>query len=108
MPTRPPETATSDIFSPGEEVWIDDLGEGTYRIRRPFTVKITRIGMGNFEASFREGNIAMSGTDRDDAFQSLVAEILDTLDILREEQDLIPSAARQLQVLRKYIVQNKA
>lgn len=105
---KPPESASADIRSPDESVWIDDLGEGTYRVRRPFSVRVRRIGIGNFEASFREGNIAISGTDPDDAYQALVAEILDTLDILTEEPNLIPSAVRQLQVLRKYIVQDKA
>ena len=70
-----------------------------------FCVQITRIGAGNFEASFREAKIAISGTDRDDAYQALVAEILDTLDILAEERNLIPRATEQLEILRKYIVQ---
>ncbi len=72
---------------------------------RPFCVQITRIGVANFEASFREANVAISGTDRDDAYQALVAEILDTFDILAEEGDLIPRAVEQLEILRKYIVQ---
>lgn len=105
---KPPKSATADIRPPDEYMWVDDLGEGRYRVRRPFSVRVTRIGIGNFEASFREGNIAISGTDRDDAYQALVAEILDTLDILTEEPNLIPSAVRQLQVLRKYIVQDEA
>ena len=105
---RPPASATTDILSPDEHVWIDDLGEGVYRVRQPFSIKITRIGAGNFEASFREANIAISGIDRDDAYQALVAEILDTLGTLEEEPNLIPSATKQLQVLREYIVQEKA
>ena len=108
LPARPPEMATADILSPDEHVWIDDLRDGVYRVRQPFSIKITRIGAGNFEASFREANIAISGIDRDDAYQALVAEILDTLDTLAEEPNLIPHAARQLQILREYIAQDKA
>ncbi len=96
---------TTDVISPDEYVWIDNLREEGYRVVRAFCVQITRIGVGNFEASFREANIAISGTDRDDAYQALVAEILDTFDILAEERNLIPRAVEQLEILRKYIVQ---
>ena len=83
--------------------WIDDLGEAGYRILRPIPLEIKRDGGGNFEASFREANIAMSGSDSHDAFQALVAEILDTFDLLLSEPSLGPDAAEQLQILRKYI-----
>ena len=108
LPFRAPGGATVDSFSPDEYTSIENLGEGAYRVRQPLPVKITRIGAGNFEASFREANIAISGTDSDDAFQALVAEILDTLDTLVAEPKLIPRAARQLQILREYIAQDEA
>ncbi len=109
LPVRPLGSATADdTLLPDEHVWIDDLGEGVYRVHQPFSIKITRIGVGNFEASFREANIAISGIDRDDAYQALVAEILDTLDTLVEEPNLIPRAAKQLHILREYIAQDEA
>lgn len=108
LPPWPPANATVDDLSSDECVWIDDLGEGVYRVRRPFAIKITRIGAGNFEALFREANIAISGIDRDDAYQAVLAEILDTFDTLVEEPNLIPRAAKQLQILREYIVQDEA
>ena len=108
LPSRAPGGATVNAFSPDEYIWIENLGEGAYRVRQSLPVKITRIGAGNFEASFREANIAISGTDSDDAYQALVAEILDTLDTLVEEPNLIPRAARQLQILREYIAQDEA
>ena len=89
---------------PTEHVWIDDLGEAGYRILQPIPVEIRRVGIGDFEASFRKANIAMSGSDRDDAFQALVAEILETFDVLLREQNLGPDAAMQRRILRTYIV----
>lgn len=83
--------------------WIDDLGEAGYRILQPIPLEIKRVGIGDFEASFREANIAMSGSDSHDAFQALVAEILDTFDLLLSEPSLGPDAAEQLQILRTYI-----
>lgn len=82
---------------------IDDLGEAGYRILQPIPLEIRRVGIGDFEASFREANIAMSGSDSHDALQALVAEILDTFDLLLSEPSLGPDAAEQLQILRKYI-----
>ena len=107
-PLYSPGKTAADTISPDEYVWIDDLGEGVYRVRKPFSVRISRIGVGNFEASFREANIAMSGINRDDAYQALVAEILDTFDILASERVLIPAAVEQRRTLREYIVKNKA
>ena len=105
---RPPEIATADISSPDDCEWIDALGEGVYRVRQPFPIKITRVGAEKFEASFREANIEISGIDRNDACQALIAEILDTLDTLEEEPNLIPRAAKQLQILHEYIVRDEA
>lgn len=84
--------------------WIDDLGEAGYGILRPIPLEIKRIGIGSFEAAFRKANIAMSGNDGNDAFQGLVAEILDTFDLLLSEPSLGPDAAKQLRILRTYIV----
>ena len=46
----------------------------------------------------------MSGIDNDDALQALLAEILETFDVLVKEQSLGPDAAKQLQILNTYIV----
>ena len=103
--SRTPCTVRATVIPPNECVWIDDLEEEGYRVVRPFRVQISRVEAGHFEASLREANIAISGTDRDDAYQALVAEILDTFDLLAEERNLIPKLVDQLQILRKYIVQ---
>lgn len=87
-----------------ENVWVNDLGEAGYHVLQSIPVEIRRVGIGDFEASFREANIAISGNDRDDAFQALVAEILETFDVLLGEQNLGPDAAEQRQILRAYIV----
>ena len=55
------------------------------------------------EASFREANIAMSGSDGSDALQALAAEILETFDVLVSEQNLGPDAADQRRLLCTYI-----
>ena len=87
-----------------EPTRIDNLGEAGYRILQPIPVEIRRVGIGDFEASFREANIAISGSDSDDAYQALVAEILDTFDGLTEDKNLGISAAEQLRILKTYIV----
>ena len=94
----------TDLASAIEHVQITDLGEAGYGIRRTIPVEIKKIEAGNFEASFREANIAISGVDSDDAYQALVAEILDTFDVLVQEPTLGPDAAEQLGILRTYIV----
>ena len=55
-------------------------------------------------AAFREANIAMSGSDNNDAYQALVAEILETFDVLIGERNLGQDAAEQLRILSTYIV----
>lgn len=87
-----------------EHFSIDDLGEAGYRVLQPIPVEIKRVGIGDFEASFRETNIAISGSDQDDAYQALVAEILETFDVLLTEQNLGPDATEQRRILRTYIV----
>ena len=83
---------------------IDNLGEAGYCILQPIPVEIRRVGIGDFEASFREANIAMSGSDSNDALQALVAEILETFDVLLREQNMVPDAVVQRQILSTYIV----
>lgn len=90
-----PPTFESDV--------INDLEEAGYRVLRPIPFEIRRIGIGDFEASFSEANISISGSDMDDAYQALVAEILDTFDLLPKERKLGPDAAGQLRILRTYI-----
>ena len=87
-----------------EYTWINNLGEAGYRILKPIPVEIRRFGIGEFEASFREVNIAMPGRDSNDALQALVAEILETFDVLIRERNLGPDAAVQRRILRTYIV----
>ena len=105
LPLWLPRGTAADQAQPRtEHVRIDDLGEAGYRVLQPIPVEIKRVGIGDFEASFREANIAMSGSDHDDAFQALVAEILDTFDVLLSEQNLGPDAAEQRRILYTYIV----
>ena len=88
-----------------ELVSIDSnsLGESGYLLLQPIPVSIQEIAPGDFMASFHEANIAIPGSDSDDAYQALVAEILDTFDGLTEEKYLGKSAFDQLQILKKYI-----
>ncbi len=83
---------------------IDRVPGEPYRILQPIPVKIERMGDADFLATFVAGNIGISGSTRTDAFQALLAEILDTFDLLTaEESALSPAAAKQLQILRNYI-----
>ena len=87
----------------GEIDFITDLREAGYSVLRRIPVEIKRIGPTDYEASFSEANIAMSGTSGQDAYQALVADILDTFDTLSAEQNLGPAAAEQLHILNTYI-----
>ena len=100
---QPPRAATDQAPPRVEHVWINDPGEAGYRILQPIPVGIRRVEVGDFEASFREANIAMSGSDSDDALQALAAEILDTFDVLLGEQNLGPDAAEQRRLLGTYL-----
>ena len=83
---------------------IEDLGEPGYRLLRPIPAQISEVGPATFEASFAAANIAMVGTDTDDAYQGLVAQVLDTFDGFAEaEPHLGRSAAEELRVLRTYV-----
>lgn len=97
------ETAANQVPQRTEHVWIDDLGEAGYHVLQPIPVEIRRVGIGEYEASFREANIAISGDDHYDAFQALVAEILETFDVLLRERIPGPDAVEQRQVLDRYI-----
>ena len=98
--------AADEALPRTEHVRIEDLGEAGYGVLRPIPVEIKRVGIGDFEASFRAANIAISGSDQDDACQALVAEILDTFDVLVGERNLGPDAAGQLRILNTYIVRS--
>ncbi len=82
---------------------IDDLEAG-YTVLKPIPYEIKSEQDRSFMASFDEANIAITGADRQDAYQSLVAEILDTYDALEEEAALPPAAAAQFALLRAYVV----
>ena len=86
-----------------EEGTIDRLEEG-YTVLQPIHYRIERIAEGDYLATFAEGNIGIGGVDPQDAYQGLVAEILDTFDALGNEDALSPAATAQLQVLRTYLV----
>ena len=86
-----------------EYSFIDELEAG-YEVRQPIIAKIERIGEGNYLATFDEAGIGIGGVDSQDAYQALVAEILDTYDSLTEEPVLSPGAAEQLAILQAFIV----
>ena len=97
-------SASTDQDTPRtEHVWIDNLGEGGYQILQPIPVEIQEVAPEDFLASFREANITISGSDSDDVYRALVAEILDTFDVLIEERNLGPDAAEKLRTLSTYI-----
>ena len=70
----------------------------------PIPVTITKTGYRDFQASFIEANMAMSGTDPADAYESLIAFVLDMAeDLVKEEGNLGLGPREQLRVLRKYM-----
>jgi hypothetical protein len=86
-----------------QSVIIGDLEDG-YKVLQPIPIDIEHVDDITFLARFQEANIAIGGVDAQDAYQSLVAEILDTFDALISEERLGPDATAQLHILRTYIV----
>jgi hypothetical protein len=85
--------------------WINDLGEDGYELLKPIPYTVTRVDDGDYIAKFNVANIGSGGTDAHDAYQALIAAVLDTFDILRAEQDhLGDDAAAQLETLNAYLV----
>lgn len=91
----------ADVRSPRAGV-ITQLEDG-YEVLQPIPYRVSRQGEQDFIATFEEGNIAISGVDPHDAYQSLLADILDTFDSLVAAPRLSPAAVRQLNVLREFI-----
>ena len=84
---------------------ITDLHEPGYTVIRPIPYEMERTDDNEFVACVADVNIAISGADKQDAYQSLVAEILDTFDTLtQDEEHLGADAAAQLALLKTYIV----
>lgn len=86
-----------------KNAWIDNLDEPGYRLLQSIPVEIRMVEYGCFLASFSDANIAISGQDSDDAFQTLKVEIIETFEVLIEEPNLGPDAKEQLHTLDKYI-----
>jgi hypothetical protein len=75
-----------------------------YTLLKPIPVKIERIGENDWVASFEDANLGMSGESQQEAFQNLIADILDTFETFgREEHNLGPEPSRQMAILREYI-----
>ena len=75
-----------------------------YTLLRPIPVRIEQVEAGDFLAEFDEANIAISGETYQEAFQNLIAEILNAFEnFSTEEASLGPEPTRQLKVLRNYL-----
>ncbi len=84
---------------------INHLPGEPYRLLKPIPITIQRLGEADFMASFEMANIAVSGPDIEDAYQSIAMHILDVFDsLIAEEGNLGPEPRRQLQILRTYLV----
>ena len=84
--------------------WIIDLPDPGYVVVQHIPVDF-ELGMdGESIAIFKEGNIAMSGENQEDAWKSLRHDIPDTfMTLLDEEDNLTAGAKKQLDILRSYI-----
>jgi hypothetical protein len=83
---------------------IDHLDEVGYALLRPIPYRIEQLRAGDFLATFADANIGIGGVDAQDAYQSLIAEILDTFDTLISQERLSTAAVQQLRVLQTYLV----
>ena len=82
---------------------IRDLGEPGYRIRRPIAVQVRKLDERDFEARAVGLNVAIGGRNAAKAIAALRCELLDTFDVLMDEEVLGPDAETQFRVLRSYI-----
>lgn len=96
--------ASMSLVASGIQYGLIDELEDEYVVLTPIPYQITRHDNGDYVAAFNEANIAINGVDPQDAYQSLVAEILDTYDTLSSEPRLGPDANAQLELLRTYLV----
>lgn len=84
--------------------FINSLPGEPYALLEPIPVKIETVGDGDYIASFDEANIAISGETYQEAFQNLIAEILNSFEnFIREEGNLGPEPSRQLRILKRYL-----
>jgi len=84
--------------------FIDDVGEVGYQVIAPLPYRIERANDGGYIARIEPANIGISGTSWHDAYQALIAELLDTFDTLRAEANLGAGAAEQLAILNDHIL----
>ncbi len=83
---------------------ITTLPSEPYKLLKPIPVTIAWVADHEFLASFQEANIAMTGDNPQDAFQNLLAEILDTYEDYTDDGVLLgPEPQRQLEVLKTYL-----
>lgn len=95
---------TVSWYGQGPECGVIERLEDGYEVLQPIPYEIDVINEGDCMASFDEANIAIGGSDAGDAYQALLANILDTFDsLVAEEGRLSPQAADQLRILRTYI-----
>ena len=105
---QPPSgTPYTEIHEPAEfrtpYTEIRDLGEPGYRIRRPIAVQVRKLDERDFEARAVGLNVAIGGRSAAKAIAALRCELLDTFDVLMDEEVLGPDAETQFRILRSYI-----
>jgi len=73
-------------------------------LKAAIPVYVERLRNGEFIASFRQANLAMSGSDETEALELLADDIAHTYSVYtREEHHLGPEPKKQLRTLRQYI-----
>ena len=101
-PSEPMDTSISAAISIYD--FIFELPDVNYILRQPIPVHLTQEDDGEWTARFEAANIGISDKDQEGAKDSLVYDILDTMDFLsKHEGALIPNLKRSLAVLRHYI-----
>jgi hypothetical protein len=103
--TATANTTCSTYNAPAKQSgYINDVCEEGYQVLNPIPYTIERVGDVDFVASIEDANITIGGTSWHDAYQALVADLLDTFDALGAEQGLGPEATTQLATLNTYLV----
>lgn len=87
-----------------DTIYISSLHDEPYTLLQPIPIRIEKVEEDDFLACFEEANISMSGETPDEAFQNLIADILEAFELFcTEETTLGPEPTRQLDVLRRYL-----
>jgi hypothetical protein len=87
---------------------IKSLPTDEYELIQPIPVTIEKTEAKEYLARFDEANIGMTGETSSEAMENLIFDVLDSFTLfLEEEKSLGPEPARELNVLKRYLIRSR-